>query len=441
MKRVAISTLGCKTNQFESAAMAESLGREGYELVPFDAEADLYIVNTCTVTGRTDSESRRLIRRAVRRNGAARVVVTGCYAQVAADAVKSLPGVSLVIGNAEKKSLVELLRTLDGEQQVLVSDIMAEERVEPLRLETFAEHTRAFLQVQNGCNAFCSYCIVPYARGRSRSVAAADVLAGIRRFAAEGFREVVLTGIHLGAYGLDLEPPRELLDLLTAVAEDGSVPRLRLGSVEPNEVTDGMIALLANSGIVCPHLHIPLQSGSDTVLARMNRRYSRAFVQELVTRLAAAVPDITIGMDVIAGFPGETDEEHAETVALLDALPIAYLHVFPYSSRTGTPAAAMSGHLPPAVITSRAAELRALGARKKAVHADRFVGKELPVLVQEMVRPGLVRGLSRNYLVVTLAGDEELLNREINVRVTGVLADGVRGERVQAGVGSESRVK
>jgi threonylcarbamoyladenosine tRNA methylthiotransferase MtaB len=173
----------------------------------------------------------------------------------------------------------------------------------------------------------------------------------------------------------------------------------------------------------------------------MNRRYSRASVRELVTRLAAAVPDITIGMDVIAGFPGETDEEHAETVALLDALPIAYLHVFPYSSRTGTPAAAMAGHLPPAVISGRAAELRALGAHKKGVHADRFVGRELPVLVQEVVRPGLVRGLSRNYLVVTLAGDEALLNREINVRVTGVLADGVRGERVQTGVGSESRVK
>ena len=430
MKRVAISTLGCKTNQFESAAMAESLGREGYELVPFDAEADVYIVNTCTVTGRTDSESRRLIRRAVRRNGAARVVVTGCYAQVAADAVQSLPGVSLVVGNTEKKSIAELLRTLDDRQRVLVSDIMAEERAEPLCLETFSEHTRAFLQVQNGCNAFCSYCIVPYARGRSRSVAAVDVLAGIRRFAAEGFREVVLTGIHLGAYGLDLEPPRELLDLLTAVDEEASVPRLRLGSVEPNEVTDGIIELLATSRIVCPHLHIPLQSGSDTVLAKMNRRYSRAFVQALVTRLVAAVPDITIGIDVIAGFPGETDEEHAETVALLDELPIAYLHVFPYSSRTGTPAATMAGHLPQAVITRRAAELRALGAHKKAVHAARFIGRELSVLVQEAVRPGLVRGLSGNYLVVALAGDEELLNREIMVRVTGLVVDELQGEKV-----------
>ena len=430
MKRVAISTLGCKTNQFESAAMAESLGREGYELVPFDAEADVYIVNTCTVTGRTDSESRRLIRRAARRNSAARVVVTGCYAQVAADAVKSLPGVSLVIGNAEKKTIVDLLHSLDDEQRVLVSGIMAEERAEPLRLETFAEHTRAFLQVQNGCNAFCSYCIVPFARGRSRSVAAEDVLDEIRRFAAEGFLEVVLTGIHLGAYGLDLDPPWELLDLLTAVEREGRVPRLRLGSVEPNEVTDGLIAFLASSRVVCPHLHIPLQSGSDTVLARMNRRYSRTSVQELMNRLAAVIPDITIGMDVIAGFPGETDAEHEETRALLTSLPIAYLHVFPYSSRAGTPAATMPGHLQPAVVTRRAAELRALGAQKKALHAARFVGRDLPVLVQEMVSPGLVRGLSRNYLVVTLAGDERLLNREIMVRVTGVSEDGVLGERV-----------
>lgn len=430
MKRVAISTLGCKTNQFESAAMAESLGREGYELVPFNSEADIYIVNTCTVTGRTDTESRRLIRRAIRRNSAARVVVTGCYAQVAADAVKSLPGVSLVVGNAEKKSIVELLQTLDDGQRVLVSDIMAEEQAEPLCLETFAEHTRAFLQVQNGCNAFCSYCIVPYARGRSRSVALEDVLAGIRRFTDEGFREVVLTGIHLGAYGLDLQPPRELLGLLVEVEREGSVLRLRLGSVEPNEVTDGMIEFLATSRIVCPHLHIPLQSGSDSVLSRMNRRYAAAYVRELVGRLTAVIPDISIGMDVIAGFPGESDGEHEETCALLASLPIAYLHVFPYSIRPGTPAAIMPGHLSPATITSRAAELRALGAEKKRQHSARFIGRELSVLVQEVVQPGVVRGLSRNYLNVTVPGDERSLNREIAVRATGLTDDGVQGERV-----------
>ncbi len=429
MKRVAISTLGCKTNQFESAAMTESLEREGYELVPFDTEADVYIINTCTVTGRTDSESRRLVRRAVRRNGAARVVVTGCYAQVAAEELKALPGVNLVIGNTEKKEIVELLRSLDDGKQVKVADIMAEDSAEPMRLESFAEHTRAFLQVQNGCNAFCSYCIVPYARGRSRSVAPDEVLAGIRRFAAEGYREVVLTGIHLGAYGLDLDPPGELLDLLTAVEAEGALPRLRLGSVEPNEVSDRMIAFLAGSRVVCPHLHIPLQSGSDTVLTRMNRRYTTSYVRELVGRLIDAIPDLTIGMDVIAGFPGETDAEHGETCALLSSLPIAYLHVFPYSSRTGTPAATMPGHLPPSVITRRAAELRTLGAKKKRAHAAAFIGRELAVLVQESLGDGVVRGLSGNYLVVTLAGDEGLLNREITVRVTGVADDGVQGER------------
>jgi threonylcarbamoyladenosine tRNA methylthiotransferase MtaB len=255
-------------------------------------------------------------------------------------------------------------------------------------------------------------------------------LAGISRFAAEGFREVVLTGIHLGVYGLDLGSPLELMDLLEAAEREGVVPRLRLGSVEPNEVTERMIGFLAVSRIVCPHLHIPLQSGSDTVLSRMNRRYTGAFVRELVGRLTAAIPGLTIGMDVIAGFPGETDVEHAETVDLLASLPIAYLHVFPYSSRAGTPAATMPGHLPPAVITRRSAELRALGAAKKRAHAATFVGRELPVLVQELVRPGLVRGLSRNYLAVVFPGEGELVNREVVVRVTGESDDGLRGEPV-----------
>lgn len=235
MQRVAITTLGCKINQFESAAMTESLGREGFRLVPFEDEADIYVINTCTVTARTDAESRRLIRRAMRRNPAARVVVTGCYAQVAPDAVGELPGVSLVVGNSEKKGIAGLLRDAVPAERILVSDISRQRTAEALGLESFAEHTRAFLQVQNGCDAFCSYCIVPHARGRSRSVPFRDVLEGIGTFAGQGFREVVLTGIHLGAYGADLEPPASLLDLLAAADAEALVPRLRVGSVEPHE--------------------------------------------------------------------------------------------------------------------------------------------------------------------------------------------------------------
>jgi len=429
MERVAISTLGCKINQFESAAMTESLGREGYRLVPFDEDADIYVINTCTVTAKTDAESRRLIRRALRRNPAARVVVTGCYAQVAPEAVKDLPGVALVVGNSEKKSIVELLRDAAPTEKVVVSDISRERSAAGLRLESFAEHTRAFLQIQNGCDAFCSYCIVPYARGRSRSVPFAEALAGIRNFAAQGFREVVLTGIHLGAYGLDLEPPSSLLALLEAAEAERAVPRLRVGSVEPNELTDDLIDFMAGSAIVCPHLHIPLQSGDDAVLGRMGRRYTAAFFRERVGRIVAAIPDIFIGCDVIAGFPGETDEEFGNTVRLIEELPVASLHVFPYSRREGTAAARMAGQVDGKVIRARSEMLRELGERKGLAFRRRFVGRELAVLMQSRGRDGEAVGLSRNYLPVRLSGYGGDLNTELTVTVTEVTPDGVRGER------------
>ncbi|BET57362.1 tRNA (N(6)-L-threonylcarbamoyladenosine(37)-C(2))-methylthiotransferase MtaB [Geobacter sp. 60473] len=426
MQRVAITTLGCKINQFESAAMTESLGREGFRLVPFEDEADIYVINTCTVTARTDAESRRLIRRAMRRNPAARVVVTGCYAQVAPDAVGELPGVSLVVGNSEKKGIAGLLRDAVPAEKILVSDISRQRTAEALGLESFAEHTRAFLQVQNGCDAFCSYCIVPHARGRSRSVPFRDVLEGIGTYAGQGFREVVLTGIHLGAYGADLEPPASLPDLLAAADAEALVPRLRVGSVEPHEISDGLIALMARSPVICPHLHIPLQSGSDSVLERMNRRYTAAFFRERVERLAAAVPDICIGCDVIAGFPGETDEEFAATLALLEGLPIAHLHVFPFSRRAGTPAARMSGQVDGKIVRERAEVLRALSDRKREAFHRRFVGRDLPVLVLNG-RGKEVTGLSRNYITVRIEAVTPPPEGEVMVRVTGVEADGVRG--------------
>jgi len=431
-KKVAITTLGCKTNQFESAAMTEALGREGYELVPFAQGADIYIVNTCTVTARTDAESRRLIRRASRWNPEGKIVVTGCYAQLAADDLKDLPGVALVMGNREKGGVTALLQELEGgAPRVVVAEIAAERELTPLSLESFAEHTRAFLQVQNGCNAFCAYCIVPYARGRSRSVPFSEVVEGVRKLAARGFREVVLTGIHLGAYGLDLQPRHELLDLLVAVEGEGLVERLRVGSVEPNEITPAFIGFLATSRHICPHLHLPLQSGSSTLLERMGRRYTPQMVRELVARLLAALPEMAVGFDVIAGFPGESEEEHRATCELIESLPVAYLHVFPYSSRPGTKAAGMPGHLSPSVIKARAEELRLIGEEKKRTFAGRFIGRQLPVLVQSDSGSGLVTGLSRNYLSVTFPASLDSKGEELMVRVTGVNADGsCRGEPV-----------
>ncbi len=424
MKKVAITTLGCKTNQFESAAMNEALSQQGYRTVAFSEVADIYIINTCTVTAKSDAESRRLIRRAARLNPGARVVVTGCYAQLAAAELTKLPNVSLVIGNSEKRDIVRLLAVPDNGIRIAVSAISEASTAEPIPLESFAEHTRAFLQIQNGCNAFCAYCIVPFARGRSRSVSFSEVLAGVKRFAIAGFREVVLTGIHLGAYGKDLEEQRDLAELLGRIDRESMVARLRVGSVEPDEVNDRLIEVIASGRHICHHLHLPLQSGSDRVLTAMGRNYTSADMRIVVNKLAKAVPGIAIGFDVIAGFPGETAADHADTCRLVHDLPAAYLHVFPYSARPGTRAASMPGHIDPAVIKARAAELRQIGAEKKREYSLLFVGKDLPLLLL-----GDGGGITGNYLTVRLAEAAAITDAEVMVRITGVNRDGsCRGE-------------
>lgn len=424
-KTIAITTLGCKINQFESAAMTQALEQNGYAIVPFSESADIYVINSCTVTAKTDAESRRLIRRATRMNPKARVVVTGCYAQMSADELLKLPGVNLILGNSEKKEIVSFVQGLSDEPQAVVSDIALERSGEGAPLESFAEHTRAFLQVQNGCDARCAYCIVPFARGASRSVAVRDALDGMAAFAAKGFREIVLTGIHLGAYGLDLSPPTDLLGLLAKAEEQALVQRLRVGSVEPTEVSPELIRFMAASGVVCPHLHLPLQSGSDSVLARMNRGYDTALFRRVVQSLVSAMPDICIGSDVIAGFPAESDEEFEETYRFIESLPLAYLHVFPFSQRPGTPAATMTPQVHSRVIKERAEKLRRLSEQKKCDYAAGFVGRELQVLVQK--DEGGRKGLSRNYLPVVIAGgSEKMVNRELRVTITGT----IKGELV-----------
>jgi len=431
MKKVAITTLGCKTNQFESAAMTEQLLAAGYLIVPFGETADIYIINSCSVTARTDAETRRLIRRARRKNPLARVVATGCYAQVAAGDLERMPELDAVLGNREKQDIAALLET----EGVLVSDIAQGEDAETLKLSSFAEHTRAFLQIQNGCNSFCSYCIVPYARGRSRSVALEEVLQGVRDLAGNGYREVVLTGIHLGAYGLDLKPAESLTGLVRMIDRLKLVPRLRIGSVEPNEVSDELLELMANSDMICPHLHLPLQSGSDSVLKRMGRRYTAGFFRELAARITAALPDAFIGADLIAGFPGESEADFNQTRQLLEELPFSDLHVFPYSSRPGTVAAGMAGQLPAQVIKERAAILRNLAEQKKRAFLERFVGREVDVLVQgHDSRSGHCRGLSRTYIEVSFLGSAEMLNSQQGVRIIGHNGKTASGELVFRGL-------
>ncbi len=419
-RRVAFATLGCKTNQFETAAMQERLAAAGYRIIAFDEGAELVVVNTCTVTGATDAQSRNLVRRARRLNPDCRVVVTGCYAQVDPQAFADLPGVSLVIGNEDKRQLLEWLAADTGETRVAVTDISQAETACLPPLTSFNGRSRAFVQIQNGCDAFCSYCIIPYARGRSRSASPGEVLAQIKGLVEAGYPEVVLTGIHIGGYGLDLIPSCSLLDLVSRVEGETGLQRLRLGSLEPTEISSGLIEAMAASTLVCRHLHIPLQSGDDAVLRRMGRPYDQARFRELVLRIHQRLPDAGIGLDVITGFPGETEAEFANTYALIADLPVSYLHVFPFSKRPGTPAAVMPGQVPASISKARAARLRALGEAKQQAFAGKFVGRSLEVVVETAVSGDRLKGITRNYLEVRFAGDPELCGSTAMVEATGL---------------------
>ena len=423
-----IVTLGCKTNQFESAAMAEKLIDAGYRQLDFEAGADLVLVNTCTVTANTDAQSRNLIRRARRTNPTARVVVTGCYAQMDAEGLAALPGVALVLGNQEKTALLEQLADLEGEGRIAVGDIRAHKVATTLDAAADSGRSRAFLQIQNGCDAFCAYCIIPYARGRSRSVAPEAILQQVESLVAAGHRELVLTGIHIGQYGKDLDPPLDLLALLQRIEPRLGPARLRLGSLEPTEMPPELLEYLAASSWICPHYHIPLQAGHDRVLGAMNRNYSTSFFADLLQHLHERLPFAGIGTDLIVGFPGETEAEFERACNFIESLPLSYLHVFPYSRRPGTPAASMPAQVPGNLIRQRAALMRRLGESKQREFARRFVGSELEVIAEAGEHGERMKGTAENYLSLYLPYAAQRIGQRCRVRVCGLEPQGLAGE-------------
>jgi len=423
-----IVTLGCKTNQFESAAMSEKLLAAGYQQCEFEEGADLVLVNTCTVTSNTDAQSRKLIRRAQRNNPQARIVVTGCYAQIDAQALAELPGVSLVLGNQEKAELIEQLAALDDGARVAVADMRSGEGKVALEVASEAQRSRAFLQIQNGCDAFCSYCIIPYARGRSRSVEPEAILEQVDILVAAGHEELVLTGIHIGQYGKDLYQPLSLLDLLKQIAPRLFSARLRLGSLEPTELPLELRDYIAATPHICAHYHIPLQAGTDRVLQAMNRNYTTSFFAELLHDLRLRQPSAGIGIDLIVGFPGETDAEFDETYSFVESLPVSYLHVFPYSRRPGTPAASLGGQVHADVARLRAARMRQLGDEKQRQFSRDFVDQTLEVIAEAGVKGGRMRAVADNYLSVQLPVDENLIGKRQTVLVTGYRRQGLEGE-------------
>ena len=434
MRTVSVATLGCKTNQCESESLLGALERRGYVPVPFGQESDITIINTCTVTHRADFQSRQIIRRALRANPNSLIIVTGCYAQVDPGAISKIEGVRYVLGNKGKNTIADLLPRMEkgGLPRIHVAGIEGEKDFSDI-LPSFRHHTRAFLKIQDGCDGQCSYCIVPRARGRGRSLAPERVIQHMRALKECGFKEVVLTGIHAGSYGQDLDPPFSLEKLLRRLEEEETPHRLRLSSVEPFDFTPALISCLTESKKLCPHLHIPVQSGDDEILERMNRRYNSHSISHLFTQLHQAIPDISIGTDVIVGFPGETEESFRRTYELIDSLPISYLHVFPFSKRIGTPASGLSRHVEQGTVKRRAEQLRELGKRKRFSFYRRFLDMELNVLGEDRrdKRSGRWKGLSRNYIPVLSEECADWVNREWRMRVTGIEPSGVTGRIVE----------
>lgn len=427
MTTFSLVTLGCKTNRFESAMMAEMLRRSGYQQVDFSAPATLTIINTCTVTAATDAQSRNLIRRAKRLNPEAQIIVTGCYAQIDPQSLSRLPGVRLVLGNEEKYSLLEHLQPDSGQDKIRVTDLRQVEVAGVQALSSFDQRSRAFVQVQNGCDAFCSYCIIPYARGPSRSVPGEKIVDQIEILGAAGYEEIVLTGIHIGRYGEDLQPRSDLLGLLRRIERSKFSGRLRLGSIEPTEWPEALVDYVTAADWICPHFHIPLQAGDDEILRGMNRHYATADYARLLARLRQRSPEAAIGLDLITGFPGETENQFISTCTFLEHLPLTHLHVFPYSRRPGTPAAAMQEQLPTRVIKERVRYLRELGQRKLTAYAAGFVGRQLEIIVEGGRKRGLRTGLSANYLPVRFAAEIDQ-GRRVAVNITSVAAGVLQGE-------------
>jgi len=420
MKKIAIATLGCKVNQFESASFSSAFIQAGCEMVPFSGEADIYVINTCSGTGRAGQQSRQLIRQAMKANPEAKLVVTGCYAQMDSNHILDMVDSPLcIVGNGNKHLLVELaLAENRTDLSMLMGNIGLKKEITSLPVKGFPGRTRAFLKIQDGCNNFCSYCIVPYTRGRSRSLPLREVIEQVAVFAEEGYREIVITGINVGKYGLDLEEQETIYSLIGRLCREFPAIRFRLSSIELTEVNDRLLSMLDELGNFMPHLHIPLQSGDDRILKKMNRRYAAADFVRVITTIKQALPGCAIGCDILCGFPGENEEEFLAGKQLIEDLPITYLHVFPYSKRPGTLAASMKTQVPKAVKGERVRLLRQLSQEKREEFYRGHIGTVQRVLVERRNKKSkLLQGFSENYLSIQFEGPAKLCGSIIPVRV------------------------
>ncbi len=422
-----VATLGCKVNKSDTENIQQTLTAEGFKAVPFEAGADVYVINTCTVTAKSDFQSRQLVRRALNRNKQAQVIVTGCYAQIDFEELKQLPGVNCVVRNIEKDKILDYITPLLKElgQKALASGSV-------LNGDNKNRFTRAFLKIQDGCDAACSYCIVPRARGKSRSRPIEEILPDADQLITRGFKEIVLTGIHIGCYGLDLSPQTNLAQLLRDICSLEGLGRIRLSSIEPTEFSRKIIEVIRKNEKICRHFHVPLQSGDNEILRAMNRSYCFEEYQRLIWRLRRTFPQAAIGCDVMVGFPGETDEHFQITYSRLARLPLTYFHVFSYSKRPDTKAAQMPDQVNGNKIKIRGQKLRDLGEQKKLDFYMSQIGQTRPSLVlnQRDAEKKYLVGISDNYINIQIPDKEELINKLLNLRITDVNEKRVLGKVV-----------
>ena len=426
-KRVALHNLGCKVNAYETESMQQMLEAAGYEIVPFAPGADIYIINTCSVTNIADRKSRQMLHKAKKMNSEAIVVAAGCYVESEKHSGRKVDdAIDIVIGNNCKKDLIEILEAYEeGKRSEVVIDINHTKEYEELNLNKTAEHTRAYVKVQDGCNQFCSYCIIPYTRGRVRSRKSQDVYDEVVRLAKSGYHEVVLTGIHLGSYGVDLEE-ETLLSLIEKIHDIDGIERIRLGSLEPRVMTEEFVKRIAELSKVCPHFHLSLQSGCDETLKRMNRKYSAEEYYEVCKRLRRHYENPALTTDVIVGFAGETEEEFAQCKAFLEKIEFFETHIFKFSIRKGTRAAKMENQVPDQIKTKRSNELLALNEKNSVKYLQEHFGKDLEVLMEEeMLIDGekYFVGHTKEYIRVAVKTEEDFTNRFVTVKAKKILKD------------------
>lgn len=429
---VALETLGCKVNQYESSYFLEALKLAGYHFVPFREKADIYIVHSCAVTAKAGFQTRQLLRRARRANPEARIVAAGCYAQLEGDRIVRESLATHILGNPGKLDLLNWLNQPGSfEQPCLALDLSPRCCSEFEIIPVSAMHTgrtRAVLKIQDGCDCFCSYCVVPHVRGRSRSLPAGRVLEQTERLISAGYQEIVLTGINLGKWGIDFKPQLSLPHLIERIASNCRPARLRLSSIEPEEFDPELLGVIASAPWICRHFHVPLQSADPEILAGMRRAYSPKYYAELVLQIRTVFPDASIGADVLTGFPGESSRQFENTLQFIRDLPLSYLHVFPFSPRPGVPAASLPGRIEGIELKRRVAALQALSRLKKRAFRERFIGQPLEVLIEAEVQPGLWEGLSNNYIkIFVFANADRRPEKAILAMPTGFRGEALEG--------------